>query len=1387
MCVRDAVGNKHQSAGSGRLNVRVQRDDGTFYNLPNAGMGTVLSSLMYNLMSVSQLCSNGFTVIFKDKKSRIVTPDGDVIPLVESKGLYFLPAYSNKDPQLREVRASKEQYELTKGLDKAYYANLMASTNTQRAMLGQVERASGAYRKNPGRRYWKSPGSVVGARNAAAEWHRVHRLAGHPSREVTDGMVRSGKFGRIPMCDERDKFCEVCARAAFSRPPVLKGTASRTQLIGQRWHTDLAGPFKRDRNGVKYAMNILDDATGYVYVAGLKKKSDAVAGFKGFIRWLRRQRGQNDHIRMISQLQTDRGGEFTSGPEGNEKRRSVFDQYCLRHDVARRLTSALSPSQNGRAERANRTLFSTMRCSLMESKLGWSHWFDAYKMGAYARNRVPKKGGRPSSYERFYRREPGYKRMVPFGTVAYIQYKKTDKKSLDRSTEAQVIGYPDDTPGWVFKVPGNARPYATSHARFDKSRTAIDRALAGNGDYPVGFVRETEGTDGLPLGGTDSDIRAAAQRYQTDVIRCSQPAEGPTAIATRLRPRKATQLDTESILKHDSTITTAPKVPHRNKSILSDAETKELISLAREANCKLSFSNTHRKTGASGPRYDIYKSYTTFDDVDAAVLSGKMTKRDLFFDVKRGICTVLVTDDNLRSLDGSSAVSRGSHQLLHPEACSTGEDSLEQIEAHLMGLDEAPPVPRTPEGVIERLYYIRTKQKHGKKIEDKGWLQRLTETAHLGVVMGWNDQTTKHALDEFALLSINEVVCGKVTPLTIKQAKELPEWNLWLQSMKTELDALKKMGTFELVKRKDVPRKHRIIKTKFVYKIKQNSDGSIQKYKSRLIGQGFLLRWGIDYYDTYSSVVSYAALRTLLALSAVTNEQISKADIGNAYLESSPDEDMPVYVTQAPELEEQDPDEYVYKLKKSLYGMPFSGRTFQRVMEEFMVTLGFKRCKSDKCVYIKWVNGERIIVLTYVDDLISMTGSDYLRQWWKDQLNKRFAKVAYEDNTDWILNMTITRGRYADGRTWVQLGQELAISKIAKAAGLLESNRCPTPATEGEKLRATAEGDKLPSEEWSYSSILGGILYVANLTRPDIAFAANRLTRYLKNPNSAHCQALKRLVRYLYHTREIGVRYSSGSSNPFRLSAAADASFADCEDTKRSTLGWCQWIGGYDGKPSGVLTWGSRIGRNVALSTTESEVQAGLELLRDVKWMRAFLHELGYEQTGSTRVYEDNNGCMGQAQGTKGMKKARHYLVALASLNEAVHAGEIHMHRVDSKDNSADLFTKATGGSTHAHLSTMTLGYDMSFLKKSYRVAREPEHSTMSGSMNKPGKLRGSISDVDIVPRRSPRSNRGDCDNSTSNQMITNTTEGYENDNEVINPVVGYEKHLDQKDKVGVE
>ena len=439
----------------------------------------------------------------------------------------------------------------------------------------------------------------------------------------------------------------------------------------------------------------------------------------------------------------------------------------------------------------------------------------------------------------------------------------------------------------------------------------------------------------------------------------------------------------------------------------------------------------------------------------------------------------------------------------------------------------------------------------------------------------------------------------------------------------------------------------------------------------------------------------------MLNISNETGEQISQADIGNAYVESSPDSDVNIYTTLAPGMEDLDPKEYVYRMKKSLYGIPFSGRTFQRVMEEFMIKLGFQRCTTDKCTYIKWVNGERIIVLTYVDDLISMTKSDYLRQWWKSELSKRFKVVTFEDKCEWILNMKIERGEYSNGQTWIQLSQELAITKIAQACGLTECRKTNTPIDCSVEIRKTTDEDKPPSENWSYPSVLGGVLYVAGLTRPDIAYATSRLTRYLKRPNDVHCQALKRLVKYLWTTKHVGLRYNSGSQNPFRLTAASDASFGDCVDTKRSTLGWCQWLGD---KPNGLISWGSRIGKNVALSTTESEVQAALELLRDILWTRDFLSEIGYRQTGSTRIYEDNNGCIGQATATKGLRRARHYLIALAALNEACQAGDVHMYRVDSDDNTADFFTKGLGGQKHSKFGSESLGFDLSFLYSSRKT-----------------------------------------------------------------------------------
>ena len=165
----------------------------------------------------------------------------------------------------------------------------------------------------------------------------------------------------------------------------------------------------------------MDDATGYTWAKALKLKSEASKAFEDFLKWLAcTQAEYPNRIHNISILQSDRGGEYTSGPADNLKKFSVFDQVCHTHNIRRCFTSAYTPAENGRAERANRTLCDTMRCNLLDSRLGWNFWVDAYLAAVFSRNRVPSTRGKLSKYEQFYGKPPQWSRLVPFGSVAHV-------------------------------------------------------------------------------------------------------------------------------------------------------------------------------------------------------------------------------------------------------------------------------------------------------------------------------------------------------------------------------------------------------------------------------------------------------------------------------------------------------------------------------------------------------------------------------------------------------------------------------------------------------------------------------------------------------------------------------------------------------------------------------------------------------------------------------------------------------------------------------------------------------------------------------------------------------------------------------------------------------
>ena len=564
------------------------------------------------------------------------------------------------------------------------------------------------------------------------------------------------------------------------------------------------------------------------------------------------------------------------------------------------------------------------------------------------------------------------------------------------------------------------------------------------------------------------------------------------------------------------------------------------------------------------------------------------------------------------------------------------------------------------------------------------------------------NKTENHlANHEFCMAMHREIVCGKATPMTDAEARASQEWKEWRESIRSEQKALYDMGTFELVRRSEMEKLGRKPKgMKNVYKIKTKKDGSIERFKTRMVVQGFSLYPNNEYYDKYSSVMAPTSLRLMSYLAAQTGETISGADVGNAYLEAELDESELIFVEIHPdaEIKGYPRDEWVFRLKKCLYGLPQAGRGFQNMYNRMMYKLGFRRNLADDCLWSYHDESEgRIICGNYVDDLLCLTASEKLREWWRDGLRSTFNKVTFDDEADYMLGVKIERGVDQKGMRYVELDHSVAIEKVAKAClGAVDHKRPHHPMDHGVKLHKKREGEDDDSKykpSYEYASVLGSIMYIANMTRPDLVTGVNKLSRYVANPSHTHYKALTKLVAFAYHSRDRRLRYTQVpmdvEHDPYRLHAASDSSYGDCPDSGRSTIGRCVWMGA---KCNGLIDWKSQLPAQVAQNTTEAEVQAATECAKDILYYRQLLYSLGYPQKGSTRMRVDSTGAISQMNALSGVSTQRHYLVKLRKLQEVRHMGMVHPYRVDTKDNEADLFTKALPPMPFWRLGTRIMG-----------------------------------------------------------------------------------------------
>jgi hypothetical protein len=194
----------------------------------------------------------------------------------------------------------------------------------------------------------------------------------------------------------------------------------------------------------------------------------------------------------------------------------------------------------------------------------------------------------------------------------------------------------------------------------------------------------------------------------------------------------------------------------------------------------------------------------------------------------------------------------------------------------------------------------------------------------------------------------------------------------WADAMTEEYQSIMQNEVWEIVPR---PKSKDVVSSRWIFKIKHDVDGSIEKYKERFSAHVFSQKEGIDYEETFAHVARYNSIRTIIALAAKMKWKLHQMDMKTTFLNSVIEEE--VYIEKPQGFRVEDIKSHVCRLKKSLYGLKQAPRAWYGHIDSFLMRLGFTKSKADSNLYFKIMKDELVILLLYVDDLF-LTGEEKL-------------------------------------------------------------------------------------------------------------------------------------------------------------------------------------------------------------------------------------------------------------------------------------------------------------------------------------------------------------------------------------------------------------------------
>ncbi|KAG8488866.1 hypothetical protein CXB51_016760 [Gossypium anomalum] len=331
-------------------------------------------------------------------------------------------------------------------------------------------------------------------------------------------------------------------------------------------------------------------------------------------------------------------------------------------------------------------------------------------------------------------------------------------------------------------------------------------------------------------------------------------------------------------------------------------------------------------------------------------------------------------------------------------------------------------------------------------------------------------------------------------PVSIDEALAHPDWKLAVQA---EYDALLTNSTWEL---SPLPPGRKVIGCKWLFKVKKNPDGTIERRKARLVAKGCSQVPGCDFQETFSPVVKSTTIRLILSIAVSRGWHLWQVDINNDFLNGDLTDE--VFMQQPPGFVQHGSNskKLVCRLTKALYCLRQAPCAWFNKLKEFLVSTGFVLSKSDASLFVKVTSKFTLYVIVYVDDIvISGSAIDEINLF-VQQLHNQFA-LKDMGNLYYFLGIKVSRSSSGS----LHLCQQKYVRELLGRSSMTNAKGVHTPMVSSSML-SKDKGEPL-ADPIEYHSLAGALQYVV-LTRPNIAYAVNQVCQFMHEPTTVHIYTL---------------------------------------------------------------------------------------------------------------------------------------------------------------------------------------------------------------------------------------------------------------------------------------